>query len=161
MAKIANKIVADQAVTFEFANEHKIVARLDALPEDMVRRLAIHGLSQKLGDSYASASGVADAIEKCQDTLDMLVEGQWSAGRDSTGGVLVEALHRATGQDLDECRRLVAGFTDDKKKELKKHAGIAAAIAAIQSEKAAAKAKLAESKTGGDNAIDLSTLFAN
>ena len=89
----------------------------------------------------------------------MLVEGLWSAGRESGGGVLVEALHRATGQDMEECRRLVAGFTDDKKKELKKHAGIAAAIAAIGAERAAKKAESAKGKTAGADSIDLSSLF--
>ena len=65
MAKIANKIVGEEAVTFEFANGEQVVARLDALTPEMVKRLAIHGLSQKMGDSYARAAGAGDAIEKC------------------------------------------------------------------------------------------------
>lgn len=138
--KICKKLTADKAVTFEFANDTSIVARLDDLPEDIVRRLAVHGLSQKIGDSYASASNVAEAIERAQDTLDMLVGGDWSVGRESTGGILAEALARATGQELDECQRLLKGMDEDAKKELKKHDSIAAALAAITSERAAAKA---------------------
>ena len=156
--KVCKKLTADRAVTFEFADDTSIVARVDDMDEAMVMRLAVHGLSQKIGDSYASASNVAEAVEKAQDTLDMLLAGDWSVGRESGGGILVEALKRATGQDLEECARIIKGMDDAAKKELKKHPGVASKLADITAERAKAKAdKLADKPVDVDA---LAKLFA-
>jgi hypothetical protein len=54
--------------------------------EDIRTALAWHGLSAKLGDSYADAKGNASAaFESFSDTLDLLKSGQWLAEGEKAG----------------------------------------------------------------------------
>ena len=54
---IVNENAEATGVRFTFDNGETFPADLHALPEAMIYRLAVHGLSQKLGDSYAGAKG--------------------------------------------------------------------------------------------------------
>ncbi len=156
--KIANKVRGDSAMTFEFANANQLVCRLDELSPEMIQRLAVHGLSQKVGDSYASAATVEDAIERANDTWNMLVDGEWSVGRESSGGILAEALQRASGKTLEECQQILKVMPEADRKELKKHPGIAVKLADITAERAMAKAdKLANKPVDMDK---LTALFS-
>ena len=57
--------------------------RLDQLPGEMVVRLALHGLSQKLGDSYADSTKVTDPEKAATDVWNNLKEGNWGRERGS------------------------------------------------------------------------------
>ena len=46
--------VENESVTFGFEG-NSVEFRLDQLSGEMITRLALHGLSQKLGDSYADS----------------------------------------------------------------------------------------------------------
>lgn len=140
MAKIANITSTTNGFLFKFGSHGELSVDIEQLSPEIVQQLALHGLKQKLGDSYATNEGQKDAMEKATDAWAMLKEGQWSRGRESASGDLVEALHRFTGKPTEECAKVIAGLGKEGKAELKKHAGIAAALAAIKAERAAAKA---------------------
>ena len=65
-----------------FKTGEKRDVELGKLPESIVTQLAMHGLSQKLGDSYASVKGdVAKAIVLFDGVLKQLQEGEWAKAR--------------------------------------------------------------------------------
>ena len=63
-------------------------------------RLAMHGYSQKVGDSYAGAETIEESASRAQAVIDQLLAGEWSQARASGTGaprttMLAEALSRA------------------------------------------------------------------
>ena len=153
MARIAKKSVSADGVLFNFADGKNLSLGIDALPEEIQRKLAIHGLSQKVGDSYAGAESIAEAFASAEEVWKNLLAGLWSA-KVQRGGKLVEALHRATGKDLETCRGLVEGMDDKAKAELRKHVQIKEALAEMEVERAKALAAAAEGEEE-----DLKALF--
>lgn len=155
-AKTHTKSVDPDAgtITFTFNGMEPVVVAFDDLSPAIQRRLALHGLSQKLGDSFASNEGVADARSKFDDVLSMLKGGEWSAGRSGTGGDLARALQESTGKPMDEVTATLRGMDDKTKRELRKHPQIAALLAKYKADKAA---KAAEQAT--DTGMDLDAVF--
>ena len=82
--KKVSKTVSDTAVTFEFATGEVEEVSPSDLPAEIQKQLILHGLSQKLGDSYSG-----EDADKCHaifsGVLKNLVEGNWSA-RSGGGG---------------------------------------------------------------------------
>ena len=105
----------------------------------------MHGLSQKVGDSYASAESVTEAAESARAQWDGLLGGEWATR--SGGGILAEALSRATGKELAECVDAVRRLDDKQKRKLSGDARILTAIAEIRKERA------------GGSTIDLAAMF--
>jgi len=143
MARIATKSVGESAVAFAFADGGKLNCNVDELPREMVNRLALHGIAQKVGDSYASAESVAEARANAETVWGNLVAGVW-ATKTSRGGKFVEALTRVTGKAYDECLAAWSEMDDKRKAELKKHPQMKKAIADIEAENAAKAAQAAE-----------------
>ena len=79
--KVVN--VENKSVTFGFEG-NSVEFRLDQLPGEMVTRLALHGLSQKLGDSYADSTKVTDPKKAATDVWNNLKEGNWGRERGSS-----------------------------------------------------------------------------
>jgi hypothetical protein len=160
MSKIAKKVVGESDVTLAFADGVKLVAQLANIPQDIVNRLALHGLSQKLGDSYASAGekgwSISDCRDEAQRVLDNLIGGVWAAKGGGTGvTILAEALARVAGKAIDEAVDVITGLSDDQRKALEKDARIKAAMLDIKAERAKERA---EAMTDSD-ASDLTKLF--
>lgn len=143
------------------------VSPKDFTPE-IQRQLMIHGLSQKLGDSYAG-----EDADKCHaiftGTLKSLTDGTWSSRSGGGGGPrisqLAEAFSRAVGQPVEACVSKLAEMTDDQKAAVRKHPQVVSALAEIKLEKAKADAKKAKeaSKAGdpeGEAPVDLGALMA-
>ena len=151
--KIANKSVTETAVVFDFADGTTVECDISQVNEAILYRLALHGLSQKVGDSYSGAESVAEAIGAARSVWSNLTEGQWAV-RAARGGKIVEALARVTGKDYDECLEVYAGMTDAEKKDLRKHPQIKQAMAEIELERAQAAAS--QPVEGG---ADLGKLF--
>lgn len=160
MAKNATKSVADDftTVTFDFKNpaESSVKVVLDDLPEEIIAHAAAHGISQKLGDSYASADNPQDAFERFTKVLEELQQGNWSAPRQSGGGgarsvLVVEALARIAGKSLEEAQTVWDGLDDEKKKAVRAAADVKVAIAEIKAERAKAEAQ----KDGAQSVADL------
>ena len=128
---IATKSVAEDrsGVTFSFAGQDEpLVLSLSDLSEEMVINLALHGLSQKAGDSY---SGEKDPV---------VARSKVGTGRISD---LAAALARATGKTIEQA---VAVLSDLQAKDpdnwptvrsqLRKHKQIKLALEEIRVEKA-------------------------
>ena len=75
--------VEEQSVTFGFENE-TVEFKLADLSSEMVTRLALHGLSQKLGDSYADSTKVTDPKKAATDVWNNLKDGNWGRERGSS-----------------------------------------------------------------------------
>ncbi len=170
MAKqqIARKAVdADKAVvlfTFNDANAETgkaatvVSIGLEGLDPAIVRRLALHGLSQKVGDSYSGAESVNDAIEDAREVIETLVGGKWSertAGEPRTSA-LAAALERVMAQSgqpqsLEQCTEVVKNLSDEQRKGLRNMPAIKAAMSAIKAEKDAAAA--------AEKPLDLASIF--
>lgn len=140
MAKYANKVKGNGATSFQWADASSLVCRLDELTPEMIRELAVHGLGQKVGDSYAGAMSLAEAKANAERVWENLKNGMWSGERASGTGDLAEAIHMATGQSVEECEALVAGMDKDKKAAARKIPQVASALASIKAKRLAAKA---------------------
>lgn len=143
-------------VVFPDGNTERVA--LSDLPAEVVTRLAVHGLSQKLGDSYASAgqqeNPLAFAKQRVADVAAQLREGDWRVT--SEGGTTVtllgRALARATGQTeeaaMAKIREREEGDEDEGKafkKALRAHPDIKKATADIKAE----DAKKAQERAAG------------
>lgn len=129
------------------------------LPEEVIRTLTLHGLMQKLGDSYAGAKGdFATAKSSVQQVWDQLVAGQWRAARASGEAKprtteLAAAIARVTGKDLLEVQQKVQDADDAKRKAWRGLPAVAAAIAEIRAERARAQAEKAQKAGEGQELV--------
>lgn len=94
---------------FEFYTGECLVASLRELDNAIVERLAMHGLEQKLRDSYAGAEP-EEAYGLAAKVWDRLLAGHWATPRSaggSKGDILLRAmveLARRSGRPVDEAR---------------------------------------------------------
>jgi hypothetical protein len=152
MAKIAKKDKTENGVTFQFIDGESVEVSFKELSADIIHNLAIHGLSQKLGDSYASAESVDEARASLIAVWENLKSGEWNA-KVSRGGKIVEAMVRATGETYDRCLEAFQKLDEAAKKELRKRPQIKLAMAEIEMER---QTKLSEAdSSGGKNLNDL------
>ena len=160
----ATKTVNDEtrSVVIAFSNGESITQGLDTLPKDIQNRLALHGLSQKLGDSYASIKDVGDSVEACRTIQERLNLGDWVKAREGAGPrptMVVDAVVAALiadGQDVSDDRKAkivkVLADKDERKAALAdpvikaQYETIRAAAAAKRAKEAKAEAK----KEGGN-----------
>lgn len=152
MAKVASKVTGDGFVRFEFVDGEFLQCSLkDIKSADVAARLALHGISQKVGDAYAGAESITEARLMAQAVWGNLVSGLW-ATKATKGGKIVEALHRVTGKPLDVCLEKWAGMNEAAQKSLRKHPDIKRVLAEMEVERAAA---IAENAEGGTDLNDI------
>lgn len=70
---------------FEFANGNEFRFGYSDLTEELRIRAAMHGLEQKIRDSYAGAKSADEAQGLAEKVIDTLREGKWNAGRADGG----------------------------------------------------------------------------
>lgn len=142
MAKVASKVKSAAGVTFTFADKKgtQLECAIAGLNAEMVQQLAIHGLAQKVGDSYAGADSVEEAIANATEVWKNLQAGNFNVRSSGTGGILAEALARIKGMSVDEVSAALSEMDEDGIDKLKKNAKVKAVIAVIRGERAAAKA---------------------
>ncbi len=155
MGKVAKKVVDENGVTFSFINGEELTCNLHDLPEAIVHKLALHGLSQKVGDSYAGAESVSEALGMAGSTWNNLVSNQW-ATKSQRGRKTVAAMARGLGKSYSECLEVWTAMSKEKKAALKKHPTILKAMAEIDLERA--QGEINADPTGGES---LAGLFDN
>lgn len=153
---MAKKIVNLEhgTVTFDFTKDGGETFVIDAAQvpgygtvSGVALQALLHGLSQKIGDAYASAKGQANPLawaqEQVRETIASIIGGTWNAGRSGDGAarvsILARALHAikvAAGQESTEAE--AQAYLDG----LEKAEDGKAQIAALK-EKKAVKAALA------------------
>lgn len=112
-ASVAKKAQLEDGsgVSFTFANGHALTVLLADIPAAIQARLVLHGLSQKVGDSYAGVKGIVDdAIENAESIVEMLKNGEWTERAEGVGprpsmvaDAIAEAL-RKNGETVDDAR---------------------------------------------------------
>ena len=149
----------DGVVSFTFGNGTTITIDTNELTDEQRFNLMMHGTAQKGGDSYASCQGdYPAAIAALQKVSDQLLANQWNASRASAGeaapkiGELSQAIANLKGMDLVTVNTAVAKATDEERKAWRKNSAIAAEIARMRAEKAAARAA---KETAGGTADDI------
>ena len=145
----------------KFGNGHTLTVDPAKFPAAIAKCLLLHGASQKVGDSYASAENIDDAIENAEGVLENLYEGIWIERAEGAGvrsSVLAEALQRIKPDkypNLDAAIATVKGWDKDKRKNvIDDKTGVpelVAAYKAIQAERAIMRADAAAKAvlTGG------------
>jgi hypothetical protein len=177
--EIANKEIRDDAtcVDFKFTDDTQTVlsAEIANLPEmintkrgqvNTLHYLACHGLSQKIGDSYAGCGGVvATAIDWAAATIETLYGGDWSEQREG-GGVdrptrVVKAVMRlltALGKTFDETALLEKYKSKEARDKAMARADVKAHyddIAVEEAQERAAKSKAKAAETTAANVDEL------
>lgn len=161
--RIASKAthVETQTVTFTFLDPEgnpsgdPIVAKLSDLSETIRTQLALHGLSQKLGDSYAGAESLEAARGSVTGTLQQLVNGTWtqrSSGGGSKTSDLAEAVAQLKNAPVEDVAAKLAQLSDEDVKAIRANAKVKAIMAEIKAKRAAEKARAAkkDAKDAGD-----------
>lgn len=113
MPRIMKKNVnaEEMSVTFTFADGRSFVAKLENYSNEIVDRLALHGMAQKLGDSCAGKPDVEWLTEiRAMDAR--LQNGDWGAER---GSGLEEKLEAAEDRVAE-----YDNMTDDEKRAVAK-----------------------------------------
>ena len=151
-----------QTITIEFSNGNFVELALASLATDIATHAALHGLLQKLGDSYAGANGdVEMAYAQCQVVADQLIEGNWnSISRTRDGGQafldLVEVLAelaKERGEEIspEEIRGIVKSLDKEQLARIKKDPRVAHGLA---EKDLARKRKALEGEKGADQATE-------
>lgn len=136
---------------------------LENLSEDIITRLALHGLSQKVGDSFAGAGEEPNPLkyaeERIIETYEQLRKGEWrvTVAGGPRASLLARALARVTGHSLEEAIEVVEGLDDEQKKAIRKDPAIKKASADIKLEDAQKAKERAEGAAGEGS--DLAGLF--
>jgi hypothetical protein len=149
---IATSDVIKGKLVFTFANGATVGCDPKELPEDMQRALMMHGLSQKIRDSFAGAKGdVNYAQAQAEGVVEALTAAEWNrrGGGAFGGNMLVEAVARLKGIEVNEARERLAALTDDQRDSLKKAASVKAMLLTIKAERAQPAAE------ADDSALDI------
>lgn len=158
-------------VTFDFIDGGSpLVCDMSKLPPHIVARLALHGLNQKVGDSFAGPD--TDARHEASSTFSELVAGQWTmrgTGEPKAPTLLTEAVMTVVNRQrgalqppqapvtIEQTRAFLEEMSDEDRKAMKSEPAVAAEIAKITAERARDKARVAahRAKEAGP-----STMFA-
>ena len=129
-------------VEFEFGNGKKLECDSNKIPEETRKQLMLHGVSQKVGDSFAGVKGnFVEGITNAQSTIDQLYAGVWLADREGDArprlAELAEAIARIKQVPLEAATKAVEAGTDDQRKAWRSNAKVKAVIAQVRAEKAA------------------------
>ena len=164
---MAKKVVSveKQTVTFDFGDGRVETFTLNEMSDEMKIQLALHGASQKIGDSYASAKSQTEDTEidpadwsqqQSAGVIKQLLADDWTVRTPGSAAVsdLMAAFEEVTGKEL------TPDLGKDDKASLRKHPEIAAVLARLKSERADAKAKAMAAKAEGVEASDLSDYAA-
>lgn len=164
--------VETKSVSFEFGDAGTVIFDLSKVSDEMLTQLALHGASQKGGDSYAGAKSATDGTEidpnewaksECQRVIEQIYAGEWTVRR-ASGGPGVTDLARAIAEvmpdfsEADAAERL-ADASKEEKAALRKHPQIKAVLERLRAERAAAKAESAEAAAADTDAPSLSDLL--
>jgi hypothetical protein len=153
MARIISSVVGDTFVSLT-VGKTTVTVDFSELSKEMIAKLALHGLKQKLADSAASSLTDAERIEKISGTADNLRAGVWNSTGGGTTSLLVEAIARVKKCTIEQAQMAVDGLDDEKEKAVKNNAQIKLAIAQIKTERAEARAKVSVEDTSLDDLLN-------
>lgn len=143
---------------FSFANGDKLDVDPTKLNDGVRYCAMLHGLAQKIGDSYAGAKTPDEASEEASSLFERLEAGEWIAERESAGpriSLILQAICKVkadTGTpftDAEMAERAERLKTDKAYREgAMANKLVAAAYSAIQAQRAAERAAKAAADAG-------------
>lgn len=148
--QVAKKVIEGTKLTFNWADETSTSFVLSAYPASMVEALAMHGLKQKLGDTYSGALNNGWDIARCKLEVEevhvSMVSGDFNrkGGGASTGGILIEAIAAVTGATIEDVLTKWNAMDDDTKASIKKREDVKVEQRKIELARAVAKAESAD-----------------
>lgn len=147
-----------KVVTITFGNGSVVDFDLNKVSQEVRDQLALHGASQKIGDSYAGVKGnFAEGVANAKDVVEQLYAGVWRASREDDArprlAELAAAIARIKGVPLESATAAVEKGTDEQRKTWRSNAKVKAVIAQIRAEKAAEALQAAEAS--GEQALDI------
>lgn len=140
MASKCTKKILDgfSGVEFSFSNGSVLTALLASFSQEIVARLACHGLAQKIGDASAGIKDLDKVVEVSSEVAQRLEKGEWGTTREAGSGAartsqLSEALLLAMPEQTPESVAELLGSMDAAQKTaLRKHPAVAPFIAQIK-----------------------------
>lgn len=154
MKKIVN--LETKSVLFDFEDGTNETFDLTKVDEAMVIRLALHGASQKVGDSAAGAAKEANPLEYAKaairDTIAQVYANDWrvSAGGGGTRVTdLAHAIAKASGQTVEQAQEFLDSCDDEQKKAIKANAKVKLELAKITAQRALERAEAAAKAAEG------------
>lgn len=144
---------------FAFANGDKLDVDPTKLSDGVRYCAMLHGLAQKIGDSYAGAKTPDEASEEAGSLYERLESGEWIAERESAGpriSLILAAIVKAradAGKPFTEAEQAERAEKLKADKTYRESAmanpAVKAAYAAIQAERAAERAAKAAADAAG------------
>lgn len=176
-AKIAVKKIdtESKSISFHFSDGYKLGIRLEDLSPEIRDMLALHGLSQKIGDSYAgskeaveqgfASSELVFAKSEAERVVVNLTAGLWAV-RESGPSRLAQAIAEALGRDISEIVEKLnewkAGGDEGKKnlKAVRANPKVKAVLARLDREALERKEAGLEAAAGDADTEDVEDLFS-
>ena len=156
--KVTTKVEGN-LLNLSFAHGEELSLSANDLPNEMKSACLMHGLKQKVCDSFSGVTDPAECLAKAKGVFEALSAGNWTGRVAGEGGARVTQLARALSQvakmELQEAVDMVAEMDDDTKKSLNANAEIKVAIAQIKAEEAAKAAEEASKQTDGPSISDI------
>lgn len=136
-------------VGFVFGNGQVIDFDFSKVNEAMMYRLAVHGASQKIGDTaseFSKASDFGAAYAEMTDVVNTIYTGEWSRKRAGGAGRqdledLITALVTLKKQDEEVVRAAVEKASPETLKKWRANTTVAAEVADIKKKRAIAAKK--------------------
>lgn len=155
--KFLEVIQSAQMLTFKLADGQSLTLDANGMSGPIQEAAMMHGFNQKVRDAAAGFSKGNDydgAFEAMQQVIESLEGGNWNRQGGGMKGqsVLAEAIARFKGCALEAAQAAVQKATDDQKKAWAKNVKIAALMAQVVAERAAAR--VSEEK-GDDEDLDI------
>ena len=141
--QIAKKTIDGNTLTFTWADETTTVFTPEDFSAEIQHRAMLAGFGHKLGDAYSGCSGDVRTAQMMQlDVANGLREGDWNrkGGGTSAGGIWVEALAQAAGEEIEKALVAWNAMDDATKAATRKHPQVKLAKAEIELVRATAKA---------------------
>ena len=143
-------------LTIKWADGTQFIVDEATLTPDMRLAATLHGLSQKLGDSYANVKGdLAQAKDNAEEVWSAIQAGDWNRKASGDGGIIAEAVAEVQGITKAEAAETLRKQDDATKRKIAKHPQVAKIVARIKLERAEKAAANAEDSS----AVDLAELF--
>jgi len=138
-SKVAKVSPVEGGFRWAFANGFEKIVTVDDVPQELHEHLAMHGLKQKLSDSYANSSGNPEtAVGLFQKVLDTILGGAWKSAkgdgspRETPIGLLAQAVANVQGKDLDEVRARLERMDAATRRKVRAIQGVAIELAKIK-----------------------------
>ena len=145
--------VVRRSTDFTFANDRKVIAKLDDFTEDLKLYFALHGMKAKFGDLIAPALSkgftVDEAADQVEDRIaDMIASGDWNkTGEAGTPRLVFRAMFEHLPDafvSIEAAAEAYAVMSETNQKVIRDHLEIKALVKRSQLETAQERAEDSE-----------------